>query len=320
MKILYIDFSEGFEDLSIYPNRYGGAQIAPSWCRELLPDFYCLAPASAYTNITEKEKRNRCLEISINEIKLIRKGNPLKDFFNENEYDLVFHNSPDVFVNTKLPQCVWAPGFHEKVHPNHKYVLCHSPNFQHTQVPVGASIIPVQIGKPVPEFQEYEKEDFIFQCTNHAPCFQTITLAQLCKKHEIVLHLGGPVSQGYPLLDHVDNKYVFYHGIMKYQDKIEMTKRARAHTLLHTIPINFTLSGLEALAYGCALITTPMGFWPTFINNKIGRMIKTEEDFVRSWEEVIMINQKDCWEKAKEHDNIKMVNSFKNAFASILNT
>ncbi len=319
MRILYIDFSEGSEDLSIYPNRYGGAQIVPSWCRELMGDFCCVGTQESFGSLRSEEKQNQCIVIDKQFLRCIREGQPLEYHLRDRNlyYDLVFHNAPDVFVNTHAKQTVWAPGYAERVHPNHKWVLLHSPGYQRTQYQ-NATMIPVQIGKPVPDFQIYKKEDFVFQCTNHAPCFQSIELVTICNKNRIRCYLGGPISEGYPLLDFIDNENSFYLGVMSYKDKIEMSKRARIHTLLHNIPINFTLSGLEALAYGCGLITTPLGFWPSFINDKIGRMVRSEGEFLKAFHDTKYIDQKDCWNKAKEYDNIKMVESFKKAFEIIL--
>lgn len=319
MRVLYIDFSEGSEDLSVTPNRYGGAQIVPSWCRELMDEFWCLGMPESFESLGIKEKKDKCLVVPRFKLQDFRRGESLQKHVADWHWDLIFHNAPDVWINTNIPQCVWAPGYAERVHPNHKYVLCHSPAFQMTQIPERAKMIPVQIGKPVPEFQVYRKEDFIFQCTNHAPCFQSIQLVQLCNKHKIRCYLGGPISEGYPLLNYIDNQNTFYLGVMSYKEKIEMTKRARIHTLLHNIPINFTLSGLEALAYGCALIVTPVGFWPSFINDKIGRLINSEQTFLNAYESTRYIDQIDCWTKAKEYDNVKMVESFKKAFEKVLN-
>lgn len=318
MRVLAIDFSLGSEDLSTRPNRYGGGQVVFSWCRELMNDFTCVGTHESFENLGNDEKTDKCLVLSRLDIETLTKNVPLSQYINENNYDLVFHSSPHIFVNTNLPQISWAPGYAEAVDYRHQFILNHSPAFQLTQLHDHQRLIKVQIGKPVPAFQEYNKEDCIFQCSNHTPAFQSSRVAELCKKNKIKAYFAGPISENYDLLKYIDNINTFYYGIMKYNDKIDLTKRARIHTLLHAIPINFTLSGLEALAYGCSLITTPAGFWPTFINEKIGRLVNNEEDFLKAFESSRSINQYDCWLKAKEYDNFKMVQSFNAAFYKIL--
>ena len=130
--------------------------------------------------------------------------------------------------------------------------------------------------------------------------------------------LGGLISEGYPLLDYIDNNYVTYVGVLDYKTKIDYTKESLAHTLLHKNPINWTLSGLEALAYGCRLITSTAGFWPSFINNNIGRMVTSEEDFLRAFDSIHHIDQRHCWETANKYNSDVMVESCRSAFEQIL--
>lgn len=315
LKILAIDFSIGTESLSIASNRYGGAGVIYSWLRELLPNFYTVGIEESYTDILPTEKKDKCLVLSKEHLQRIKDGGEL----DSTDFDLIFHCSTETYVNTSLKQVLWVPGQGETVHPKHTDILLHSPEWQFPQCKNSCRSYSVQIGKPVPKYEKYQKKNYIFQCTNHHPCFRSHVIAEWCNKNGIECHFGGPIDSSYNLLKYIDNKHTFYHGVMSYKDKIEMTKYARCHTLYHSNAINFTLSGFEALAYSVPLIVSVNGFWPEFIRKwGVGFCVQNEKEFLTAYEDCPKIDEMKLRACAENYSAENMVNSFYKAFETIL--
>lgn len=323
MNILYLDLSSGFEDYSIEPARYGGGRIFAANAKQVLPNFKILGCEESFNNFNKKDNKDSKIVIERKALKQIISGDPLKDFVkNIDDFDIIVHHSAVTHINVNKPQAIWSLGFREQIHPLNKNILLHNSKYQETIFTTPNHIIyDVTTGVPMPKFKEYKKEDFIFSCSNHAPCFQSIKLAQTCKANEIKVIFAGPIAEGYPLLNEIDNKYVFYLGIIKQEEKIKYLKAARFHALLYAMQINnLPLSAIEALSYGCGIICTPSGFLKEIIKNgKNGFMVGNDGEFTQAWEDRLNVSQKFCYDTVKDrYSSEKMIDSFVKAFDHIV--
>jgi len=321
VRIAYFDLSHGFEHLVKNPNRYGGGRIVPTYCRELMDDFYCFADAKAFEEISVEEKRDKCIAITDHQSHLIKSGEPIETIIPQiSSFDLIFHNATSIFINTQIPQAVWTVGFMEKINPNIKNLLCHNFDYQH---PIfdkqNTKIFHVKLGVPVPPFEYYNKKDFLFLCANQSQHLQTIILAQFCNNFKIRCIFGGPIAEGYELLKHIDNKNTFYIGVLPQQEKIKILKESKIHPLFFAFPINNPpLSCLEAMSYGNSIMTTAAGVMPSFIKDTFGRILNNSEEFYNLYQECLKLDQFESWRIASIYNEINMVESFKKSFKEIL--
>lgn len=315
MRVLYIDFSGGSENLVLNPNRYGGGRIVPTYLREHLDDFYTAGMEGCFDGISSAEKKDKCIILSEQQVSQLRSGAALESVIKDS-FDIVFTTNPGLVVNTTAKQLVWCVGYQETVHPDHKNIILHNPNNQHPILNSSPTIYNFRLGVNVPEFREYEKEDLIFQCTNHSNFLQSIAVAHFCSKYKIKCILAGPISEGYPLLQHVDSEYVKYIGQISEQQKIEISKKSKVHTLLFFGFINeCPLSGKLALTYGNQIFTTPSGDMPNKVKEGVnGRFILKEEDFINGWNNRDCISQRSCYNSIKEFSIENMVNDIKRVF------
>lgn len=320
MKILYIDFSGGAEHLILNPTRYGGGRIVPTYLRENLDNFYTAGLAESFTGIGSKEKWDRCIVLDKGQIFQLRNGEKLENIIAD-KFDLLLTSSPDLYVNTEIPQLVWCVGYKEKVNPAHKNVLLHNLYNQYPVFYSKPTVYGFRLGINIPEFQEYKKEDIVFQCTNHSHFLQSIITAQLCQQYKIRCILAGPISENYPLLQYIDNYYVKYIGQISEETKIELSKKSKVHTLLFSNFINeCPLSGKIALAYGNQIFSTPIGDMPNKIKEGVnGKFIVYEEDFINGWNNRDCISQRECYDSIKEYSVENMVLDINKIFQEILN-
>lgn len=324
MKIGYIDLY-GTENYSITPNSYGGGQIVASFSRMSIPNFHIFAQPQSFNDIEEKDREN-CHSITTEVCDVLKRGERIKKYISDaGSFDLFFHHHCSHFLNLeelKAKQGCWIIGYLEKTHPQLEHLCFFNFDYQKTTIKnPKAKIYHVQLGKPIPEFQVYKKQDYLFQCSRQCNVFSSKEVANMCQRNNIPIIFGGPIDKEYEdFLDYIDGNITKYVGILPYKEKIEYTKYARASTLCHSWNTPFTLGGLESLAYGTPLITTSAGFWPTFITPRIGKIISNEQEFVKAYYDLVSINQLDCYNKASEFSSDKMVESFKKAFENILNS
>lgn len=324
MKIAYIDLNhpDFFEDYSYEPRRYGGGRIIPGPLMEKFNNFFIFSDIRSFSNVRQ-DKLKQCRNLDWDARRSIRDGARLKDIIpNAEEYDLFFHANTNIHLNLdglNAKQAVWSVGWSETINPLNKNVFFFDE--QHQQPIMTATdhnISKIIIGPRLEPFQEYPKEDLIFQCTRHEKCFQSIEVAQLALKYKIKTVFAGPMQNGYPLPNYIDNITTFYLGQISNAEKISWNKRAKFNTQLQSWPTCATLSAKESLSYGSAIISLPIGGWPDFIKQGVnGFIINSENDFVNAWAARDSISQRNCYATAEEHSEDKMIETLQSAFVGI---
>lgn len=322
MKIAYLDFNEDdlVEDYS-HNNckRYGGGRVFASIAKEKDKNFHIFSNEKSFVNLTDEENKENCHPLSSSDRYRIRSGEPIKNIIsNADTFDIFVHHQSMYNVNVdglKAKECCWAVSVGEYCHPHNKRLLL----YNDLQNPNYGGPIPklykITIGKPIPDFQEYQKEDYIFQCTRHTREFGSIKVASLCKQYNIPVIFAGPIDNNYPLLDYVDGKLVKYVGTISDKDKFQYLKSAKFCTFIHGWPTPFNLSAIEALSYGTPLIATPVGFWKTLINGSNGAIVNNNEEFVQAYNS--KYKQRDCWESSLPYSQENMISSFYTVFKQI---
>jgi len=326
MKIAYLDLNEDdlIEDYSLTPNKYGGGRIIAASLLDKLKDFFIYSNIKSFDNIDDN-KKNQCFSLDLNSRRAIKSGLPLKNYIkNADEYDIFFHHHADVFLNLEncksQKQAVWPVGWAETVHSKTKNILLFDPEVQATKYSEFAKIYKIVIGPRFEKFQEYKKEDFIFQCSRHCNEYQSIQLAQLCNKHNIKIYFAGPIVPGYELLNFIDNKNSFYLGSISQEIKIAFMKKSKFNAQLQTYPISATLTGKECSSYGVSIMASEIGGWKNYIKHGInGFFIRNENDFFNAWENRDKIKQKDCYELGLEHSEENMIALVIQSLTNILN-
>lgn len=324
MKICYLDLNhpDFFEDYSYEnPKRYGGGRIVPAPLMANFNNFYIASDIRSFENVNPN-KIGQCRVLPWESRQAIRNGFPVKEIIQDaTEYDLFFHANTNIHLNLdglSAEQAVWSVGWSETVHPKNTHVMFFD---QKNQMPImnGEHVVhKIIIGPKIEPFQEYQKEDLIFQCTRHERCFQSKEVAELAIRHKIKTVFAGPIQHGYPLP--IDNINTFYLGEISNTDKIAWNKRAKFNTQLQNWPTCATLSAKESLSYGSAIIALPIGGWPDFIKQGVnGFIINNEQEFLNAWNSRNLISQKNCYETALEHSEDKMIETLKSAFYKITN-
>jgi hypothetical protein len=324
MKIAYIDlnYPDFFEDYSYEPRRYGGGRIVPAPLMQMFNNFHIFSDKRSFDNV-QQDKLSQCRILDWEHRKAIRDGAPVKDVIPDaSNYDLFFHANTNIHLNLDnlaAQQVVWSVGWSETVNPKNIHVMFFDRFHQMPILMHGNHIIyDIVIGPKIEPFQEYQKEDMIFQCTRHEKCFQSMEVAQLALKYKIKTIFAGPMQKGYPLPDYIDNKITFYLGEISQAEKIRLNKLAKVHTQFQSWPTCATLSAKEAMSYGCFPIALPIGGWPDFIQQGVnGFIINSESEFVQAWERRNSISQRACYNTALEHGEDKMIFKIQEAFQKI---
>jgi len=306
------------EDISATPQRYGGVGRT----------FYLLAKNNPNITIASNWEALRDCDISVSrkiilseeeERKIVENGD-LQGW--DNNFDLIFHAQPNRHYVSNKPTLVWAPGYGETINRLNTNILCHNLKNQHPYISnLMTNLYEFVLGVDIPPFQEYKKDDFILQVTNHYPQINSIILAKLCLKHNIKCIFAGPISDGYPLSDYIDNEYTFYEGVIPEERKIELLKKARFFGCLYSHPINDPpLSAKQALSYGCPILTNQIGAMAEFIDGSNGYFIRNEQDFIDAWQRRHEFNQLDCYDSVKNKYSVdNMIKTFNNVCERIIN-
>ncbi len=323
MKILYICLN--FEGMQIKNNFYGGGSVFAPHAREKYYNFHIAASKECFDGCSKDEKTQNNIILSQKDLEDIGRGMNLGLYIHDlKSYDLIVHHHLGLSLNIHSFHCfqaVWGVGYMEKVHPNNKNVLffnydLQKPIFDNVK---NHNIYHIQMGRPIPEFKEYKREDFLLQITNQHPCFNGSLVAQFCKRNKIKCYFGGPIAEHYNLLDHIDNKNTFYLGVVDMKTKIDYITRARAFVCMNSYPAPFSLSSLEALSYGCPVIGLPVGFFPSLIVNGLnGFLVDDEKGFLASYILADKIKQIDCYNSATKYSVENMLKSFSYAFTQIV--
>ena len=325
MKIAYIDlnYPDHFEDYSYYPKTYGGGRIVAGPMMERLDDFYVYSDERSFQNLKDN-KRSQAKILDWPKREALRNGACVKSVIPEaDDYDLFFSHTAN--INLNLSNCrskkygVWSVGWRETIHPDIQNVIFFSQKFQEPILLGKPNIFHAVIGPKMDPFQEYQKEDMIFQCTRHVECFQSIEVAQLALKYKIKTIFAGPIGNNYRLMNFIDNKTTFYLGSISQEDKIKYNKIAKFHTQFQTYPTCATLSAKESLSYGTPIMASSIGEWPSFIVQGLnGFIIQTEQDFVKAWENRDNIKQLNCYNSVTKHSEDRMIEEFYSAFEQIV--
>jgi glycosyltransferase involved in cell wall biosynthesis len=332
MNIVYIDLNEPShsEDYSISPKRYGGGRVFASVARETSKNdnendnFWLLSDVESFHNVGREERLDRCFPITAAQKAAIRNGTPIQDVikgFWFGDIDLIVHHFTNIWINTaglKTKQVAWSVGYREQIHKDAPYIILYNDYQEPILLSPNTKILKARIGKPIPGFQEYKKEDYIFQCSRHTPVFGSIHVAKFCQANKIKAIFAGPIDNGYPLMNYIDNKYTFYKGVITEERKLELTSKARLYTFLHAWPTPFNLSAIESLGYGTPIVATPMGFWPSLVTEKNGFLISEEKELLNAWEQAPNISQRECHNTASHYSEKIMLSEFYTAFQKVL--
>lgn len=332
MNICYLDlnYPDCLEDYSINPKRYGGGRVFASWAKEKLNNvvgepntFHIFADPKCFENLGDNENKSVCFDLSWEHRKAIREGLPVKDVIPfPNNYDLFVHHHVNLNLNLlglDAKQVCWAVGLEEYVNPKNDHLILYN-QFQHPVLEnFNTKVYYAKIGKPIPIFEEYKKDDYIFQCSRHWDKFNSIEIAKFCTKNRLMGVFAGPIDGNYPLMDYIDGRYTQYVGVISEEEKLKLTKYARLYTMFHSWKTPFNLSAIEALSFGTPVCCADIGFWKSLIvEGKNGFFIKTEQDLLKAWDKAPTLAQKDCWDSVFSYSDTAMVNQFYFAFEKIL--
>ena len=324
MNILYFDLNapDLLEPWFNYDN-YGGGCV---FFRAAFPkiDISLAAREEAFKGYTGPEGRK--IILFEEQIQRIRRGEPIKDILDLrllSSFDLIVHNFSNIWINTegtRCRSCHWNVGYGEFVHPNNKHVLLFDKENQAARFSSPNHIIyDVVIGPKASEFQEYLKEDLIFNCGRITPSYRSIEVAQLAIRHEIPMIFCGPKDRDYPFERYIDNEFVQYLGVVSQETKDKYNKLAKLSCQMMNYPISVTLSMKEAAAKGVACMASPVGQYNSWIKDGInGFLIRSEQDFLNAWEKRDSIRQFDCYQSMLPLSEDYMIDSFMNAFYKII--
>ncbi len=331
LRIAYFDLFHGkfYEDYSINPKRYGGGPVFARWAKEYWnnseKEFYIFGPVKCFENITSNEKQGIYFNLSIEECNLIlNKTNIKKIIPNIDYFDIIMHGHTGIAINNlgcRAVQVHWSGfGRASDGHPLIPYTFVYGPDL--SPFYPNQKTYPIKIGKPVPkEFIENKKEDYIFQCSRHDESLNSIEVAENCIKYQIMCCFAGPIYGNYPLMNYIDNKYTFYLGQITEEEKLNFTKRSRLATFFFQTGCVFNQSVIECLACG-----TPIFYKliypnndPTFrnwlqdeikIKHNYTGFVFNGNNFLECYQMARNIDQKKCWEIAKEYSVEEMLRTF----------
>jgi len=331
MKILYLDLNcsgEFFESYSCNPKRYGGGGCFARWAKEILNEnnniFKIIAPKKCFQDIQSWENNDSC--VAIDDLKIfeyIKSGYDITKIFNGLEnFDIICtHN---IFCrinkgNLKIPVVCWSPfGDCDYNDPSYNYSLCY--NHESKQKYVHQPIKYIKIGKPIPsQFIKKNKEDFIFQCTQHSESFNSIEIAKNCLKYGVRGIFAGPIHDNYNLKDFIDDKLTFYLGEISEESKLDYTSRATLYSLYLTSDVPFNQSAIEANSLGTPILSSGKGWMNRYIKENINGYFYNGNNFLDIYSRSKEADGQKCWEASREFSSEKMIESFKQAFSEIIN-
>lgn len=327
MKILYLDLNHHdlIEDYSRFPNVYGGGRCVPAELMPYLNDngHYCeiWGDLKCFQNVEEKYKPF-CKELSYLDKESLRKGSPLLNW--SSDFDIVLHNFHGSKINcqgVKTKDAVWLVGYGEHVNSANSRIILYN-DYQHPKIyNQNTKIYKARIGVPIPEFQEYKKEDFIFSCHRQTQTFGAEEMMHIAHKHQLKYITSGPKDSSFPdIMEFVDNQHVKYLGVIDESTKIEHFKRAYCSVYLHSWQTPMNLSACQALSYGTPIIANNIGFWSSLVKNgENGFLVSSEDEFLEALKNVTRISQKSCYNSVLEYSSDVMVQEYVKVFEQILN-
>src|ERR1051326_968100 len=239
MNIAYLDakINNPPEDYSINPRRHGGGAIFARYAKELLnrngDSFTLFASSESFENLSKEDNQSACIAIPDAELKKLREDCPVAQIIPDyNTFDLFLHHHDCFTFNMSeisAPLVHWA--LMGDGHANHVWTP-YSLLYRRDQVAYYGKTFYVTLGKPIPDFVYYPKENYIFQCTRHDQYLNTNEVARNCIKYGIKAYFAGPIINNYNLMDFIDNKNTFYLGSLSEKEKLDYTRKAKLYTLL----------------------------------------------------------------------------------------
>lgn len=315
MHVLLLELS-GTDSVSRMPKRYGGVGRTLRLLAENLDQCCLLAEESCF----EDDLSGKCFPCSKGEIYNIKNGVPIESIV-KNNFDIIIHAHPNLYLNTEKKQIVWAPGFNETIHQNHKHLLLHNVKGQCPKILNSKTTVhPFVLGIDIPEYKEYKKEDFIFQCSNHYQQINTHLVINFCNNYQIKGYFAGPISEDYKIKPLFDNKNTFYLGVISEEEKIEYLKKAKLVSALYAHAINeCPLAIKQALSYNCGIITTPAGDMVNIISEGLnGFVIQYYDHLPYVWTHKDKIKQENCYSSVLKYSTSNMVSSIKDVLEKIV--
>jgi len=316
MKIAYIDISTmAPECYALNSHRYGGGGLPARYLKQM-DGFHLYAPKVCFDSLGEDDRKENCFEISDDQKWRMMQGYPLKDILvNIGNYDIILHNHCDFYLNTEglnIKQAAWVTGHNQYIHPLLKNIFLYN-KYQKPQITnKDVNIYDIILGKEIPSyFKERKKDDYIFQCTRHCLDFNSVHIANFCKRNGIRGIFAGPVVPGYNLLDYIDGKNVIYVGEVDEETKLKYTENARLYTLLINDPVAFNLSAIEALSLGTPVAAMSTGFFPSLIKHgENGFLVGDDRTLKEAWDNAPNISQSDCYSSILQFNQTNMVDKF----------
>lgn len=310
--------------------KYGGGSIFCKYALKLLNNkkdiFFAYGQSENFENITVEEGKNYCVELPKEKIELLKSGFSVKELIPELvNCDILIHNQESFAFNItglKCKQICWLAFVNQTVLPYNHACFVYSEYQNPILNPNYTRLLKIKIGNYVsPNFQEYKKDDYLFQITRMDSVMNPIKTVKLCNKFGIKGYFAGPILNNYPLMEHIDNKNTFYLGVLNELDKIRMLKGARLFGGIQDWDTIWNLSVHQALSYNTPVICYNRGFFTEIIQDKVDGFYydDNEESFLKIWEESKNINQENCYNKALQYSEKEMVDSFYRNFEWILN-
>ena len=323
IRVAYFDLGFSREQYGLQPTRYGGGGVLARYAKEMVDiDFHVFAPAEAFENVGEGERKDRCHVLSEEECEALR----LKGYLDGpivNRFDLYLHPHTCETINrgTFGGPVVQFCGFQgDAGHPGNDYILLYDDSFR---AQFGEKAKYVRIGKPVPEtYPGYAgRERFVFQVTRHDGHLGGIPLAKRCLEEGFKGVFAGPKpAADYPLLDYIDNKTTFYLGEIDEQTKMDYHRRAGLYGMLHewnACPFNQSI--IEAQGQGTPIYTYPKGpFLSTYLKHRYNGFDASESSLTQAWTAADADVSYASWKSATAYGVPVMLSSFKRAFNEIV--
>jgi glycosyltransferase involved in cell wall biosynthesis len=323
MNIAYFDLHKNdiHEDYSIHPKRYGGAATFARYAKQILNNedhsFKIFALEDSFSSYTDKDNKNFYV-LKNQQINAINAFYPIKDIItdiNLSDIDVIMFHHDSFSLNTqglKAKKVYWPLVGNSTCHPNNDLMLLYSKNLQCYYNPNTTKIALFQIGVNIPDsFNFNNKENLIFQCTQHVDTFNSIEVAKKAIEIGYKAIFAGPIFNNYNLLDYIDNKNTFYLGQISEEEKILNMQKAKFSTFLHKHETPFNLSILESMAYGVVPICSNNTFFRSIINNDNGFIYNGSfKEAAENYNTNMQIN---CYNTAKIFSKENMIISFLSA-------
>lgn len=308
-----------YEDYSLNSNRYGGASTIARYFVDFHEDFHVFAPGQCFNDISVK--KGNLHNITSEQINDLLNFKPIKDIIPELvNFDIVLGCYVEKHLNfdeIKAKNVVWSVGINERIHPQNKILLLYNKE-QNPICTTDTQIHYFQLGIRFPEYQKRDKRFQLFQCSRHCYEFGSVNTAQFCNKYKIKAYFAGPIVNGYPIKDYVDNINTFYIGEINSSAKKQLYQDSLIYITLFDWPVPFSLSFIEAAAYNCGIITTYQGFSREFIKEGTnGYFVSNEENLFNAINNCDKLNQEHIYLEACKYNDKNMINSLWNCFKEI---